>query len=199
VRLSPTDVRALARHILSEPQFAQNDRSWWTTFSGWIQSGLEHALDDLFAGGRATVTGWVIVVAALSVAAVVAVRFGRRVQRDPAMATGTPRPSARTGRDWLSAAAMHAAAGEWRDALRCRYAALVAGLGERGVLDEVPGRTTREYASQVASRLPAVAADFAGASALFEAAWYGNDTTGPTQDDLLEQLRRRVVAQAATR
>ena len=43
------------------------------------------------------------------------------------------------------------------------------------------------------------ATDFAGASTLFEAAWYGNDDTGPAEDSQMEELRRRVLAEAGAR
>ena len=75
---------------------------------------------------------------------------------------------------WRDEADRHLAAGRLRDALRCRYRALVGDLARRGLLDEIPGRTTGEERSQLAVSTPDVIADFAAAADLFDAAWYGD-------------------------
>src|SRR4029450_4451834 len=60
-----------------------------------------------------------------------------------------------------------------RAALRSRYRALAPDLASRGLVEEVPGRTAGEYRRQVGRALPEAATDFAGATELFEVAWYG--------------------------
>jgi hypothetical protein len=51
-------------------------------------------------------------------------------------------------------------------------------LAARGLVEEVPGRTAGEYRREVGRAVPAAAADFAGATELFEVAWYGRSDTG---------------------
>jgi hypothetical protein len=87
--------------------------------------------------------------------------------------SGPRRPAA----EWLADAAACEARSDWRGALRCRYRALVADLAQRGLVEEIAGRTTGEYRAAVAETLPASADLFAGATELFELAWYGD---GPT-------------------
>src|SRR5207244_8332949 len=102
--------------------------------------------------------------------------------------------AARPPGDWEAGAAGHEAAGRWRDAVRCRYRALVADLARRGVVDEVPGRTSGEYRAEVTASLPAAAADFTGATDLFERAWYGAADAGPDDDERFKRLAERVLA-----
>ena len=60
---------------------------------------------------------------------------------------------ARTAAQWRAEAAAHDAAGRWREALRCRYRALVAELAGRGLVEEIPGRTSGEYRIQCGQQL----------------------------------------------
>jgi hypothetical protein len=80
--------------------------------------------------------------------------------------------------------------------LRCRYRALVADLAGRGLVDEVPGRTTGEYRAEVGENVPRVAPEFAGATELFEAAWYGNRPTGEEESQRFRRLADQVMAGA---
>ena len=97
-------------------------------------------------------------------------------------------------REWRRRAEDHAARGEYRDAVRCRYRALVGDLARAGYVDEIAGRTSGEERAQVASTVIRLArirhvdrpdgpADIAGQSArvttsferaagTFDAAWF---------------------------
>jgi hypothetical protein len=101
-----------------------------------------------------------------------------------------------TAPQWLDAAERAEAAGDWREGLRCRHRALVARLVEEGVVDDVAGRTTGEYRREVGRALPGAAGEFAGATELFERAWYGAAATGPEErarfGALAEQVLERV-------
>ena len=70
----------------------------------------------------------------------------------------------------------------------------MADLAERGILEEVPGRTAGEYRSELSLAAPGVAREFAGATDLFEAAWYGNRPTGEPEAGLFRDLAGRVLA-----
>ena len=87
----------------------------------------------------------------------------------------------------------HERAGEWKLALRARYRSLVADLASRGLVDEIPGRTAGEYRAEVAETVPGVASEFAGATELFERAWYGNRPTGADDAAHFRDLEQRVL------
>jgi hypothetical protein len=119
----------------------------------------------------------VLLLAALAAVIVLAVRFGRRTDRGARAA----RPDADVGRGapaWEQDADAHERAGRWRDALRCRYRAVVADLAGAGVIEEVPGRTAGEYLAAVGDALPEATQDFAGMTRAFEAVWYGQAEAG---------------------
>lgn len=104
----------------------------------------------------------------------------------------------REPRGWREEADEHRAAGRFRDALRCRYRALVGDLARRGLLDEIPGRTTGEERRQLRASAPAAHPFFRDAADLFDGAWYGHLTVGAAEDDRFRQLDRDVLANAAT-
>jgi hypothetical protein len=80
----------------------------------------------------------------------------------------------RTPQQWRDEALEHERAGRYREALRCRYRALVGDLARRGVLDELPGRTTGEERAQLRELAPDVAAPFAHAASTFDEVWFGD-------------------------
>lgn len=82
--------------------------------------------------------------------------------------------------NWRAEADRHRAEGRYRDAMRCRYRALVGDLARRGLIDEIPGRTTGEEREQVRVVTPPAAAPFDEAAELFDGAWYGHL---PVDDD----------------
>ena len=103
-------------------------------------------------------------------------RLARAIHRERGRRSGAVTAADDVGRppsEWLAAAAAHEACGEWNDAVRCRYRALVAELAVRGLLEEVPGRTSGEYRRLLADALPVGAPPFSTASDVFDRAWYG--------------------------
>lgn len=103
----------------------------------------------------------------------------------------------REPRGWREAADAHRNDGRYRDALRCRYRALVGDLARRGLLDEIPGRTTGEERRQLRVSASNVAPFFREAADLFDGAWYGHVPVGAADDDRFQQLDRDVLANAA--
>ena len=96
--------------------------------------------------------------------------------------------------DWRSEAEAHRRAGRFRDALRCRYRALVGDLARRGLIDEIPGRTTGEERAQLRVVRPAVGGPFDAAADLFDDAWYGHAAVDVADDDRFQALEREVLA-----
>ena len=164
-------------------------------------------------GGFSFVGGllWVVLIAVVLALVYVAVRYlgdrqGSRSTGDDGDDEVDPDDDALVGtviidrsrepKGWRGEADDHRAAGRYRDALRCRYRALVGDLARRGLLDEIPGRTTGEERRQLRASAPNAAPFFREAADLFDGAWYGHLTVGAADDDRFQQLDREVLANA---
>lgn len=188
------EVRRALSDVLSRPEYAEAAPSLAAQIRAWVAEQLGRLLEAVVGTGQASLIGSLLIVALVLVAAVLAARFARRLQRDPAVAAVSDDGVGRAPADWEAEAEDHERAGHRRDALRCRYRALVAGLAAAGVVDEAPGRTTGEYLTEVRTRRPAATADVAAVTAAFEAAWYGHDPVGTAT---LDEARRRSEAALA--
>jgi hypothetical protein len=187
-----------AQEVLSRPEFHRPGPSIIERIEGWISDGLNRVLEVFSGVAGGGVIAMVILIAAAVLVVMMLVRFGRGVQRDP----GVPAARVRTGRgrtanEWRAEAADLEAQGQWRAALRCRYRALVAELAGRGVLDDLPGKTTGEERVEVAHAMPSVGEHFDEATALFDEAWYGDAPTGPAEAARLKDLSAAVLAEPA--
>jgi hypothetical protein len=187
-------VREAADRILARPEFDADQRSLLARARDAVVNWLDDLLGELAGGGGGQLVGWVVVVLLTVAAVVFAVRFTRGARRDPGFVPGRPLVPRRTAAEWRAEAESHEVAGRWRPALRCRYRALVADLAARGLVEEVPGRTTGEYRRQVDVAVPDVAPAFAGATTLFEGAWYGGRPTGADEAARFRELETHVLA-----
>ncbi len=191
----PQSIRGAARTILAQPQFRTTGPSLLERARSWAGRQVDHALNAALSGHLGAVGVVVLLVVAAAVVVVV-VRVTRASRHTGAVrgyrVDGAPRPPA----DWLAEATACEARGDWRGASRARYRALVAELASRGVVDEVPGRTTGEYRAEVTANLPTAAPEFAGATDIFEAIVYGDRAAGPTESAELDTLAHRVLAGA---
>lgn len=86
-----------------------------------------------------------------------------------------------------------AAAGQWEEAVRERFRALVRGLEERAVLDERPGRTADEASAEAGVALPALAGALARAARAFDDVCYGGRAADTDQHRTLHELERQVA------
>ena len=183
------EIRRAAREILSRPEFHRPPRSIPQRILDWLRDVVDRLLA---AASPGTAAGLVVLVIVLAVVVVLLIRVGRTVRRDPGgvvMHEDVGRPAT----DWRAEAARHEAAGQWREALRCRYRALVADLAARGLVDEIPGRTTGEYRAEVAVSVPSVDRDFGEVTDLFERAWYGALEAGPDDNERIRGASDRVL------
>ena len=190
------EVERVTREVLNRPEFREPKPSLLVRAREWVLDQFGRLLANLFQGGRGSIIGWALLALVVALVVYLVVRFARGVTRDPELAAAGPTGTRRTATDWRAEAAAHEAKGEWRQALRCRYRALVADLAARGLVDEIPGRTAGEYRVEVARNVPAASADFAGATELFELAWYGNRPTGEPEADRFRDLADRVLVGA---
>lgn len=199
-RLRPPDatgaeIRRRAREILSRPEFQPKPKTLYQRAVDFLSDRLDRVLRLLLGGGRTAILGWIIIVAVLALVAFLIIRLARN--RITTGATGPPEAPVETERrravDWRNEASAHEQRGEWRLALRCRYRALVADLAGRGVVEEIPGRTTGEYRAEVWSSAPAAVEPFTRATRLFERAWYGNLPADESQSAELRDLSSAVL------
>jgi hypothetical protein len=192
----PATARQAARRVLARPEYRRPAPSLVQRARAWALRQLERLIGALLGGGRARTVFWVVVAIAVVATVVVLVRFGRGVTADPSRRVTVDAAARRTAAEWRAEADAHERAGRWRAGLRCRYRALIAELVERGLVDDVPGRTSGEYRQEVRERAPAVAEPFAGATELFELAWYGRHPSGADQAARFDELAGRVLTGA---
>lgn len=194
----PDEVRRAADEILARPEFLPEPRSLQERVFEWIADAFGRLIEDATGGGRGSIVAIAVIVVATAVAGWALYRLVRTMSRDRRVAVDVGDDDVgRSPRDWLAEAAVHEAKGDWRQAVRCRYRALVAELTDRGLLEEVPGRTSGEYRRLVASALPDGAPPFAAASDTFDRAWYGSNPAGPDDAIRVREAAEGVLRVAA--
>ncbi|MGW9440024.1 DUF4129 domain-containing protein [Streptomyces sp. NPDC055607] len=189
VDISRVPAREAAERELSDPRYHENDPSL-------LQRGLDRFwewLDDLFGSASQAAPGGVLglVVIVLAVVALVAALWWR---------LGTPRRTSsttgdslfadgpRSARDHREAAARHASAGRWNEAVQERMRAVVRSLEERALLDPRPGRTADEAAAEAGRSLPAHADGLRLAARAFDDVTYGGRTADEAAYRRVEEL-----------
>jgi hypothetical protein len=192
---SSSEIRRTARAVLARPEYHRHDPNAFDRARRAITDFIGRLLADAFRGPN--LIGVLVFALLLALILVVSVRVGRGVTAGGAAPMTGPTIVRRTAADWRAEAVEREREGDWRGGLRCRYRALVAELADRGLVDEVPGRTAGEYRREVAGSVPDAAADFAGATDLFERAWYGNRSTGADDSARFGSLAERVLAGAS--
>jgi hypothetical protein len=189
----PQEVREVVREVLARPEFRPPERSLMERVLDWVLEAIGRLLAALGGSGAGGIVGLVLLALVLVGVGILAARFSRGLTPSPEVAAAVVGGRRRSAAEWRADAEAQERAGAWRDAVRSRYRALVADLAARGLVDEVPGRTAGEYRREVGRALPAAAGDFAGATELFEVAWYGRADTGPQEAAHLRDLSDRVL------
>lgn len=163
-----------AERELSKGVYHQDDPSVPQRIIEWLRDWTERLLaevDDASPGG---VTGLLIIVGLIVVAALI-IRW-----RVGPLARARRRASAMVFTDGQRSAAEHrtaadaaAADGDFAVAIRERFRALVRQLEERTLLDQRPGRTADEAASEIAQLAPQAGGAVLAAARIFDEVWYG--------------------------
>jgi hypothetical protein len=188
----PDSVRRAAHQILAQPQFRTTAPSLIDRARHWLGQQASKLLDETLSG-HLSVIGAAVLVLIVGLLVWLIVRAIRSLRADPAARGPAVASTRRPPADWLAEAAACEAGGDWRGALRARYRALVAELSRRGLVDEIPGRTTGEYRAEVTANLPGAAAEFGTATDLFEGAVYGDRPAGPDETGEIRELAARVL------
>jgi hypothetical protein len=179
----------------------------------WLDNAVNSVLDWLSklhipftgpGGGAGWVADVVVVLLALLVLAGAVTAFRRgflgRLRAPGSLGVVVTEASSAMAPDaWRREAERLASEGRYREALRCRYRALVGELARRGLVDEVPGRTSGDYERLVGALVPEVKAQFSSLTGLFERCWYGREPTGAGGQVAFEELASAVVRQVDER
>ncbi len=195
----PVDVdrdsaRDAAREELSRRLYREAEPGLFERVVRWLFEQAMKLLGD-FAGVSPGGYAGLVVVLLVVVAAAVAVRLkvgpmSRTASRGETLFTGRPRSAA----EHRAAADVHAAAGEWAEAVRERLRAVVRGLEERSLLEPRPGRTADEAAAEGGAVLPDCARDLRQGAAIFDDVWYGGRAATAASHETLRRLDDRVRA-----
>lgn len=146
----PADVRERAADLLSRPPFVDEQPGPVGRLLRWLGDLVADVLARLVATlGSGTLVSWVVVAVGTLLLVAVVWRLTRGMTADRTIPAVAPAPAGRTAADWQAASEAAEASGDHREALRCRYAALVTTLVEVGLLDDVPGRTVGERFERV--------------------------------------------------
>ena len=189
----PEQVREVVREVLARPEFRPAERSLVQRAYDWVLELVGRLLGAIVGSGAGGIVGLVLLALVLVGVGVLVARFSRGLTPSAEVAAAVPAGRRRSAAEWRADADAQERAGAWREAVRSRYRALVADLAARGLVEEVPGRTAGEYRREIGRAAPAASADFAGATELFEVAWYGRADTGPQQAAHLRDLSAQVL------
>jgi hypothetical protein len=170
----PDAVRRRADELLNAPPYVDGPPGPVRRALGLLGDRVAAFIAGLFADATfANVLPWVLVVIGVIVVVIVAVRLTRGATLDRAVAQVPRVDRQRTAADWSADADAAASDGQWRDAVRYRYLALVTALHDGGHVEELPGRTVRELDREVADRAPALAGVVTRAGERFEEVVFG--------------------------
>jgi hypothetical protein len=192
VEVDPDDARDAAIRELSDPAYSSAHPTIFKKIVDW--------LIDLFNGIGSVGPGGLVGVVVLAMVVVLVVvivrlrtgRIGHAARRRTRLFDG----AVRTAENHRRAAAAAADRGDLTEAVRERFRAIVRELEQRGVLDQVSGRTVDEIAAVAGAALPGSAAALSGAARVFDDVIYGGRpaTTAGYQalarvDDEIRQAR----------
>ncbi len=176
---SPDDINERADQILSRPEFNRSE-SVLDRIGGWLNDFLGNLLTSFSQGGAPTFVAWLILSGLAVVAAWLLWRLEpwRRVKRhdddSAGVATSIVQESARLDARQLRVEAQALSEqGQFDQALRARYRAVLVDLVTQGAIEDVAGRTPGEYRREVADGAPGVAIPFGELTTQFENVWYG--------------------------
>jgi hypothetical protein len=190
---SRDEARRWAWQELNDPVYAEHEPGWTARAILW----LWHRLQDIALPAGPGGTGGVVILVALALLVVLVVWLRAGPLRRPGLrvtADAVLQGAVRTAAEHRVLADRAADEGRWEDAVRERFRAVVRGMEERGLIDELPGRTSQEVALDAASALPGLVGALHDAARLFDDISYGSRQARPDHETTLRQLDLRVTA-----
>lgn len=165
--------REAARRELSKRIYQPRERGFVERVIDWLVRQVGKMLDSASSVAPGGVPGLLLLLA-IGVALIVFLRMRLGPMRRTDALTDERGTRRLTAEDYRSEAVAFAAAGDWREALRARFRAVIRELEQRGVLDERPGRTAGEIAAEASAAMPAVGGPMRLAADTFNEVWYGD-------------------------
>jgi Domain of unknown function (DUF4129) len=166
------EAAAAARTELAKSVYQQGQPSIVVRFAEWLVDRLETIFGAL--GLSPGIGFFLLVLLIASIVAVVVWRIGPLRATTAARSQPVFHERSRSADDYRALAEAAAARGNWDDAVRERFRAIVRSLEERDILDERAGRTADEAAVEAARALPDAVRDLIGAARTFDDVTYGD-------------------------
>ncbi|MFR9673921.1 DUF4129 domain-containing protein [Streptomyces sp. TR06-5] len=200
-----TILRDPARHAaereLSDPIYRQNEPGLFRRAVDWFFGKLGDLLGSAADATPGGVVGLVVVgVALVLLATALWARLGRPGRQSGPAAPALFDSHVRSAAEHRAAAADHAAAQRWNEAVQETVRGLVRSLEERALLEPRPGRTADEAADEAGAALPAHAAALRSAATSFDEVTYADRTADEAAYARLRSLDeavRRTVPRSA--
>jgi hypothetical protein len=165
------EARKWAEQELAKPVYAEAQPTLFDRIARTVGDFFEQLFSTQLEGPWGSTLALVaaIVVVVLIVAAFLVWGVPRATRRSKvSVAELFGESEGRPASELRSAAAAHAARGEWDAAIVLRFRALARGLAERGVVETPPGATVHGFARRAGRAFPASAEALEGAAAAFD-------------------------------
>jgi hypothetical protein len=174
VAVGRDDARQAAAAELADPGYRAAEPSLLTKVLSWLSDRLQDLLNGISNVVPGGVIGLLVIIAVIIVLAVVirlkVGKVGRAARVEHQVFQGRARPAV----EYRRAAEAAAGRGDFGEAVRERFRAIVRALEERGLLDERSGRTADEAATDAGLVLPGCAAELISGARLFDDVYYGD-------------------------
>jgi hypothetical protein len=172
---------------LTDPSPIQRVMSWvWEHFLK-----LFSKLASITPGGLPSLLVVILVIVAL----VVATRLGLGPAHLRDALTDRRRGArVRSADEYRAEAESLAASGDFKEAVRARFRAIIRELEERAILDPRPGRTAGEIAREGSTAVPSIREDLHAVAATFNRAWYSRVPATRADYDTVRDADERIRA-----
>jgi hypothetical protein len=170
------EARDAAIRELSDPVYRSAEPSWFDRATGWLLERINELLTGIGSVSPSGIIGLLVLIGLAVLLVVIIRRRIGKIARAQASPPGLFDDRTLTADDHRRAAETAVSQGNLAVAILERFRAIVRELEQRGVLDEVSGRTVDEIATMAGHALPDSAADFRAAAAIFDDVVYGDRT-----------------------
>jgi hypothetical protein len=183
-----------ARRELSKSIYADARPSFGQRVLDWIFEQVANAIGALSRAAPGGIIGAVLLLVLVALVVFLVVRHAGLIRRTATVELPLFVGRSRSAAEYRAAADTAAASGDWDEAVRQRFRAIVRSLEERDVLEPRAGRTADEATSEAARSLPSCAAGLRDAARSFDDVAYGKRPRDQAADAALRALDRELAA-----
>jgi hypothetical protein len=167
------EARDAAVRELSDPAYRAAEPSWFDRAAGWVLERIAELFTGIGSLGSGGIVGLLVLIGLAVLVVVIVRRRVGTIARARSVPGAVFDDRSLTAADHRRAAESAESRGDLTAAVRERFRAVVRELEQRGVIDEVSGRTVDEIAVQAGHAMPGSAAEFRAAATVFDDAVYG--------------------------